>query len=310
MDSNRRDFVRTVIGAALGGALLPFDGTAFAADDTTLVATALADGVVQIAGAGGNILVLEQPEGLLLVNGGAPARAADVTRLLAERFPGKAVRMLFNTDWHLHNTGYNDTAGQAGATIVSHVNTRLYMSTTVDVRWEDRTYTPRAKVALPAKTFYTDGEMTFGAQRVVYGYLGQAHTDGDIFVHLPGPNILAAGDLVTVGSYPIPDYSCGGWVVGLANGTRTLLNATQEGARILPGQGPVQTRAHLEAQHRMLSSMSDRLIGMMRKGMGPEDMRAAAPTKEFDAQWGDPSVFMNTVYPGLWWHAREVGRVI
>ena len=54
--------------------------------------------------------------------------------------------------------------------------------------------------------------MTFGKEEIQYGHLGQAHTDGDIYVFFPGPNILVTGDLFTVGSYPILDWSTGGWI--------------------------------------------------------------------------------------------------
>ena len=49
--------------------------------------------------------------------------------------------------------------------------------------------------------------MTAGAERIEYGHLGQAHTDGDIYVFFRGSNVLVAGDAMTVGEYPIADYT-------------------------------------------------------------------------------------------------------
>jgi len=60
----------------------------------------------------------------------------------------------------------------------------------------------------------------------------------------------------------------------------------------------------------MLSAMREKLVKMMKSGMGVEEIITAEPTKEFDARWGNPERFMKNVYPGLWWHAREVGGVI
>ena len=37
---------------------------------------------------------------------------------------------------------------------------------------------------------------------------------------------------------------------------------------------------------------------------------AAAPTKEFDAKWGNPELFITNAYPGLWGHVREVGGIV
>jgi hypothetical protein len=36
-------------------------------------------------------------------------------------------------------------------------------------------------------------------------------------------------------------------------------------------------------------------------------MLAAAPTREFDAQWGDPTLFIANAWPGLVARARELG---
>ncbi len=60
--------------------------------------------------------------------------------------------------------------------------------------------------------------MIFGREPIEYGYMPQAHTDGDIYVYFPGPNILVAGDVVSVDRYPIVDWSTGGWIGGMIEG--------------------------------------------------------------------------------------------
>ena len=138
----------------------------------------------------------------------------------------------------------------------------------------------------------------------------QAHTDGDIYVFFPGPNILMAGDVLSVGKYPILDYSTHGWIGGMANANRDLLQIVDAQTKIIPGTGPIQTRSDLQAQFDMLSTVRQRLVAMMKQGYGAKDMIAAKPTEEFDAKWGDPALFMSSVYPGLWSHARELGGII
>ena len=44
----------------------------------------------------------------------------------------------------------------------------------------------------------------------------------------------------------------------------------------------------------MLTTLRDRFAKMMRQGMGADDMLAAGATKEFDARWGDPELFVST----------------
>ena len=53
--------------------------------------------------------------------------------------------------------------------------------------------------------------------------------------------------------------------------------------------------------------MRDRLAKMMKQGMGAEEMIAAGATKDFDARWGDPKLFVSTAYRGMWLHVRELG---
>jgi len=78
----------------------------------------------------------------------------------------------------------------------------------------------------------------------------------------------------------------------------------------VPGVGPVQTRAALQAQHDMLATMRDRMHKMFRQGMGLDDMMAAGVTKDFDATWGSPDLFVATTYRGMWLHIRELGGVV
>src|SRR5207244_463761 len=124
--------------------------------------------------------------------------------------------------------------------------------------------------------------MSFGSQQIEYGYLGQAHTDGDIYVYFPGANILVAGDAMSVGKYPILDYTTGGWIGGLVDANKKLLSIGNAETRIMPGAGPMQTRADLQAHYDMLATMKDRLVKLMKQGMGPKDMIAAQPSKDFD----------------------------
>jgi glyoxylase-like metal-dependent hydrolase (beta-lactamase superfamily II) len=263
-----------------------------------------------LTGAGGNVVVLNGGESLLLVNGGAAEHSARLLSALAEGTGGKRVEILFNTDWHPGHSGSNETLGKSGTRIIAHQHTRQYLGAELFVDWENRTYVPVPAKALPTETFSTTGTMTFGGERVEYGHLGQAHTDGDIYVFFPDSNVLVAGDVLSVGKYPIADYTTGGWLGGLANATKTLVDLSNDDTQVIPAAGPVQTRADLRAQQEMLAAMRDRLAKMMRQGLGAREMLAAGVTKEFDAKWGDPELFLSTSYRGLWLHVRELGGIV
>jgi glyoxylase-like metal-dependent hydrolase (beta-lactamase superfamily II) len=152
--------------------------------------------------------------------------------------------------------------------------------------------------------------MTFGKEEIQYGYMLHAHTDGDVYVFLPGSNVLVTGDVFTVGTYPIMDWCTGGWIRGLKEGSRALLGLTDAQTRVVPGAGPIQTRNDVQLQTDMTSTMETRFLDMTRKGMTPKEMWATQPTKEFDARWGDPTLFIGNAYPGITNHVREIGGVV
>jgi cyclase len=306
--TTRRKFLQTAVwGAAAVRAFAQQPGS-------SITATKLADNFTLLSGGGGNVLVFKNAEGVLMVDGGSPERSGTLMDAVSQIAGGAPIRVLFNTHWHLEQTGSNDRIGRTGAKIIAQENTRLWMKRDILVEWQNnKVYPPRAKEALPTETFLNHESpktLTFGNEEIRYGHLFQAHTDGDIYVYFPGPNILMAGDVVSVGSYPILDYSTHGWIGGMANASRDLLQIVNDQTRIIPGTGAIQSRADLQAQADMLNTVRGRLVAMMRLGYGAKDMLADAPTREFDAKWGNPTLFITSAYPGLWGHARELGQII
>ena len=303
--SARRHFLQVLIGSA-AAVSMPWRVHA----DTPIAATRLTPKLLVLTGAGGNVVVLDDPDGLLMVNGGRREQSADLRQAIARECGGRRIVTLFNTDWHPHHTGSNESLAATGTRILAHEHTRQYLGAELVIDWEKRTYPPLPARALPTETFYTSGAMTFGREHVDYRYLGQAHTDGDVAVFFPAANVLVAGDVVTVGQYPIPDYASGGWIGGLVTATKTLLDMSNAETRIVPGTGPIQTRADLQTQYDMLSTLRDRFIKMMRQGMGVDEMIATAATREFDARWGRPEPFIPVVCRGMWLHVRELGGIV
>ncbi len=302
--ADRRTFLRYLMTAAAAAS-----ARRVAAADAPLTATRLHPSVLHVSGAGGNVVVLESGDGLLMVNGGRRDRSPELLTLVGQQCGGKRITTLFNTDWHPDHTGSNEPLAAAGTRILAHEHTKEYLSVDL-VDCEGRQHLPLPARALPTETFLTSGTLAFGGQTVDYRYLGQAHTDGDVAVWLPGANVLVAGDVLTVGQYPVPDFTTGGWLGGLMTATKTLLDLSNADTRIVPGTGPVQTRADLQAQFDMLAALRDRLVKMMRQGMSAQEMLAAGATKEFDARWGRPDRFVPTVYRGLWLHVRELGGIV
>ncbi len=273
----------------------------------TLSLVDLTDRLFVINGGGGNVTVFNSGDGVLLVDGGSPERSADILHLVKQRTGRSQVHTLFNTHWHWDQTGSNLTLGKAGTRIIAHENTRLWLGTDVEVKWEHRLYHRLPPQARPNQTFYTTGSLSFGGETIEYGYLAQAHTDGDLYVLFKQANVLVAGDVLAVGSYPILDYCTGGWIGGMAEATQVLTSLCNSDTRVIPGTGPVQTPSDLEAEHAMLVDLKLKLSKLLAQGMSVQDMLEAAPTREFDARWGDPALFVANAWPGLVYRARELG---
>ncbi|MEJ0100195.1 MAG: MBL fold metallo-hydrolase [Pseudomonadota bacterium] len=307
----RRQFIAAAMPALAAVATLrPLTSLARAASQAAPVTTQLADRLWLITGCGGNVTVFDSPEGVLLVDGGS---AAQSKRLLAEvrRLTGKdRVHTLFNTHWHHDQTGSNEALGKAGARIIAHENTRLWLTTDVDSKWEQRVYQPLPEIAQPNQTFYTDGSLQFGGERIDYAYLPQAHTDGDIYVYFRNADVLVAADVAAASAFPIIDYVTNGWIGGMATATQTLLGLAGEHTRIIAGQGAPLGKAQLNAESAMLNTMKQRLSKMIAQGKGAEEMIAARPAQEFEAEWGDPALFIRNSYPGMANRARDLGVAI
>ena len=133
------------------------------------------------------------------------------------------VQTLFNTHWHPDQTGSNERLGKAGTQIIAHENTKLWLGRKITVDWLPAVHPALPKIALPNRSFYTTDTLAFGGEDIAFGHLGQAHTDGDLYVHLPKANVLVAGGVVSSDGWPVLDWQCGGWIGGLVGAQDRLL---------------------------------------------------------------------------------------
>jgi cyclase len=244
------------------------------------------------------------------VDCGDRAHAQDVLKLTG------SVTKVFNTHWHLESTGANDAMAKAGAKLVSHVNTQLWMTQEIiqdlgKKDWEKKIFPPRAKEAQPTETFYTTGKTTFGAEPIEYGLMAMAHTDGDIYVYFPQSNVLAVGDVIQAARLPLLDFTTGGWIGGMQEAHRTVLRLANDTTQIVPATGPVMTKAQVQASLDIITKLRDQLVKLVKAGKGPQDLIDAKAVQEFEGQLsGDPDAFLFNAYRGIWAHARELGGVL
>ncbi len=301
---------RTFLGAALGAATLPSALTARAfAAAPGLTAAALPGGLSLITGAGTAVVAARGPDGAVLVDCGEAASAEAVHALALQKTGAKTVSTLFNTCWRLEQTGANDLMAARGARIHAHENTRLWMGAEIDDRYEGKVYPPRSPAARPTETFYDAGQMPLGADRIDYGYLLQAHTDGDMYVHFRKANVLVVGAAVAGKGWTTLDVSTAGWIGGHVRGLETLTKVADDKTVIVTADGSLLSRADVQKQFEMYRAIMTKLQTYMESGYGAADVVKAGPAADYVAERGDPSRFLTLAFRSLWGHIRQFKAV-
>ena len=256
---------------------------------------------IWIRGAGANVVVLRDAAGLAFIDGGLKASSADLLKLAQQQLGRTAVHTLINTHWHPEQTGLNEIAGKQGAKIIAHENTKLWLGTTVRYTPDGPPILPLPAAARPNATTYNTGEIKIGDETLRYGYMSQAHTDGDLYVKLVNANVLVTGGVVAGNGWPTADWVTGGAITGTVAGYRTLIGLCDDKTRVITEHGTkLFTKADLQAESEMVSKISDQLSRMIRAGGGPGDVLAANPAKDYVAKMGDANQFLVESVKGLW----------
>lgn len=259
-----------------------------------------AEKVSILAGMGANVLVLTTSDGIVLVDSGAP----QFTDTLKKQLGDRRVQTLFNTHYHLENTGSNEASGAART--LAHQSTKEWMSTPYWVPAEDRYQKPRSKAAQPTETFYTSGSLKAGSEQIDYGYLIEAHTSGDIYVFFRDSNVLAVGDVASPVRDPELDYFTGAWIGGRVDAMDRLLKLCDDKTRIVPGFGPAMSRAELKSERDMMSAIYDRTVDRVREADSADDMLKAGVMNGLARTFKDPRKFLYDLQKGLWAHHNKL----
>jgi glyoxylase-like metal-dependent hydrolase (beta-lactamase superfamily II) len=309
--SDRRNFLKTGLGSMAALSSLPLVGALAgcqqnpartpAAKAAALATEKVTERVSVIAGAPGNVVVLNG-DGLLLVDSGSAQLSAAVQKSL-----GAPVRTLFNTHYHADQTGGNALFAKAGAQIHAHTITKQWLAADYYVPAEDRWVKAPPKEAVPTVTFRGKGELQAGAERIEFGYLLEAHTRGDAYVFFRDSNVLAVGDVVSPLRDPVLDWYAGGWLGGRADAMDDLLALANEQTRIVPAYGPVLTRAQLQAERDLIVKLYDRTAELTHKGRSAKDMLDAGVLNDVGRQFQDPARFLYDVAKGLQAHYTNFG---
>jgi cyclase len=271
-------------------------------EESPLTITSLSPGLYVFSGDGGNVTAIVDGGSTLLIDSGLASRISELSDAIF-RTTMRPVTRLVNTHWHFDHTGGNTYFGSSGVTIIAQENVKKELSSAEDVPFvglRDGHYPPQA---LPGLTYQGSLTLHQGSRRLILENYGAAHTDGDTVIYISPANVVVVGDIFSNHFYPIIDLSSRGSIDGMIHSIDQILAQTDEQTKIVPGHGPVTTRANLQDYRDMLVQVRQRVKDLVAAGKTMDEVVAAVPTKDFDARWASgyvtPEVFTRMVFSSL-----------
>jgi cyclase len=235
--------------------------------------------------------------------------------------PPKPVRYIVNTSSLPHSIGGNEkiaasgityTGGNVagtiadsseGAAVIAHENV-LNRMVALDMPFS----------ALPTETFFTAEyklSTFFNEEGVQIVHVPNAATDGDSFVYFRGSDVIAAGDLVNLDSFPIIDVDSGGSINGVLAGLNAILKLaipefrTEGGTMVIPGHGRLGDSADVGYYRDMLTIIRDQVQALIDEGLTLGQVIERRPTFGYEARFGKETgpwtteMFIEAVYRSL-----------
>jgi cyclase len=271
-------------------------------ESTPLTITSLGQGLYVFSGDGGDVTAISDDGSTLLIDSGVAPRISELSDSIYKTTM-RPVTRLVNTHWHFDHTGGNTYFGSSGVTIIAQENVKRQLSSVEDVPFfglRDGHYPPQA---LPGVTYSSNKTLHQGSQRLTLENYGSAHTDGDTVIYIEPAHVTVVGDIFSNHFYPVIDLASGGSIDGMIRAVDRILAQTDAQTRIVPGHGPLATRAVLQEYRVMLVQVRQRVKDLIAAGKTMDEVVTAAPTKDFDAKWASgyvtPEVFTKMVFSSL-----------
>ena len=152
----------------------------------------------------------------------------------------KPIKYLVNTHGHPDHVGGNVVLQKQVTAIIAHANVRRRMVT------EQAKLEPARRGGLPELALGSEDpkervrlNVHLDDTEIHLLHLGPGHTDGDVIVGIPSALVMHLGDLFFLGMLPYIDTEGGGSFEGLVAQISSVASWIPDGARIIPGHGPV-----------------------------------------------------------------------
>ncbi len=265
-------------------------------------AVPVSDGIYMLMGEGGNIGVSIGEDGTFAIDDQYAQMSTKIAAAI-QQLSGDLPKFLINTHWHGDHTGGNAHFGEQGAIIVAHENVRESLKVEKSIKLFNMHKPPSPKEALPVVTFQNEMSLHLNGDDIRLLHVPNAHTDGDAIVHFTQANVIHAGDTFFNGFYPFIDVDSGGGIAGMIAACNTVIALANDQTKIMPGHGPLASKADLVAFRDMLVVAEKNIRALIIAGKNEADVVAAKPLAELDEEWGDgfipTDMWVKIVYSGM-----------
>jgi glyoxylase-like metal-dependent hydrolase (beta-lactamase superfamily II) len=262
----------------------------------------VAGGVSMLVGQGGNIGVTSGKDGIFLIDDQFEPLLPKI-RAAVKTLGDGPIRFVVNTHFHGDHTGSNAKLYESGAVIIAQENVRKRLGVErVNPRTKERT-PPKPPDAWPLVTYASGVNLYLNGDELEVIHVPQAHTDGDSIIRFKKANVVHMGDTFFNGNYPFIDLDAGGSIDGIIAAADRVLPTIDDKTKLIPGHGPLGTKADLQTYRNVLGTIRDRVKALIAQGKTLEQIIAAKPSAQFDATWGKgfmgPDLFVSFVHRSL-----------
>jgi glyoxylase-like metal-dependent hydrolase (beta-lactamase superfamily II) len=258
----------------------------------------VAGNVHMLTGEGGNVAVSVGPDGILIVDDQFAPLAEKIKAAVSKLGKGK-LQYVLNTHWHFDHTGGNPTFGKEGR-IVAQDKVRVRLAN--DQKIFGNTMAALPKEGLPVITYDNAMSLFFNGEEIRLTHYPAGHTDGDTVVYFTGSNVLHTGDQFVVDVFPFFDMENGGTPDGYLSNLEKLVQSLPPGVKIIPGHGPMASKADMERALAMLKETTAMVRAKRDAGKTLEQVKAEGVPEKYKS-WGNffikEPMYLEMLYKGL-----------